>query len=293
MAAVHHFARSMNCFDFAAYFKRGLNIVRSGHAKGQPNGGVIHAPNVILEHFDLPGHIHNSNKYDDINVVDSHRECIDGYDTITLGGDHMVAYDSVSYQLTQVPSKKFGLIWIDAHADINTFTTSVTKNKHGMVVSNLLGLDDSVRGPYDIHNNLLRPGNIVYIGLRSVDPPEREIMNELGIKAVSSEFINLGGGTIFIKHALDWILRDCDHIHVSFDVDVMDPHIFPATGTPVPDGINDYRKVSEITSILYNDLRVRSMDLVEYDPTMDDVEYSCGLLATDILTSSFTNTYSF
>lgn len=290
MAAVHHFARVITNLDMAVFFKRGLNIVCSGHAKGQPNKGVAYAPSVIVDKFNLPDIVHKSNHYDDIHVTDSHRDCIDDYDTITIGGDHMIAYDSIAYQLTKIPNKKFGLVWVDAHSDINTYESSVTKNKHGMVVSNLMGIDNSINGPYDISNNYLMSENIAYVGLRSVDPPEKEFIKEYNINSITSDDINMGGGTFFINHVLQWKLRHCDHIHVSFDVDVMDPKIFPATGTPVPNGI-DYRRVSEMTAQFYNDLRIKSMDLVEYDPSKDDKDFACGKIATDIITSSFTNSF--
>lgn len=284
MAACHLF-RSVS---------RGLNIVKSPFVFGQRNVGPSKAPTILLDIHNLKGHIEASNTYYDIIVSDRHGTVDEEYDTITIGGDHMVAYDSISYQLTKTPSKKFGLIWIDAHTDINTQHTSLTNNKHGMVVSNLMGLDDCIVGPFDDFKkkgNVLDPQNIVYIGARDIDPGEQHIINEHDINVLGSPG-SPGSMANHVTHALQWLLKDCDHIHVSFDVDVMDPATFPATGTPVANGIG-FRTVTEMTKILYHDTRVRSMDLVEYDPEKDDRNYTCGLLATDIITSTFTNNYAF
>lgn len=271
--------------------RNGMHIVKAGHAKGQPNKGVTLAPEIIVERHKLPDHIYKTGTFDDIVVSDCHDDC-GSYSKVTIGGDHMVAYDSIAYQLTKVHNKRFGLVWVDAHADINTAKTSVTGNKHGMVISNLMGLCNSIKGLYDISNNYLLPENIVYIGLRSVDPPEKDIIRENDIVNFSSDMVRLCGGAHHINYALQWVLKDCDHIHVSFDVDVIDPKQFPATGTPVKNGIS-YRQVTELTKRLYYDYRVKSMDLVEYDPEKDDKDFSCGMLATDIITSTFTNGYAF
>lgn len=271
--------------------KRGIHIVRAGHASGQPNRGVEAAPSVIIDHHNLPMHLKNTGSYEHITVSDSYDD-YDDYDKVTVGGDHMVAYDSIAYQLTRMKNTRLGVIWIDAHADINSERTSDTGNKHGMVLSSLMGRCDSVRGKYDVGDNPLLPENLVYVGLRSVDPPERSIINREGIANFNSDMVNLTGGSFHINCALLWYLRDCDHIHVSFDVDVMDPKQFPATGTPVPGGIS-FRCASQMAHRLFNDHRVRSMDLVEYDPLMDDKDLTCGLMATDIITTTFTNGYSF
>ena len=266
------------------YYKNGLNIIKAGHANGQPNMGVKQGPNVLLDYHNLYRAIESTGTYDDIVVTDTHGG-YDNYDHLTIGGDHMIAFDSIAYQLSMHESKRVGVIWIDAHADINTKSTTNSFNKHGMVVSNLMKIDDSI---YTHHSfNALLPENIVYVGLRDVEPKEQELIDEFKIENCSSDQIHMSGVYHYLYHALKWTLKDCDHIHVSFDVDVMDPIIFPATGTPVDKGL-DYNQVMEITRILKNDHRVKSMDMVEYDPTKDDDRYSCGLMCNDIILSTLT-----
>jgi arginase len=268
----------------APAFKRGLNIIKSGHANGQPNKGVIRAPSILLDHHNLIERIEKSCKYDDIAVTNTHGY-FDDYVHLTIGGDHMVAYDSIAYQLSKIDNKRFGLVWIDAHSDINTIDTTNSFNKHGMVVSNLMKIDNTIKKKCEF--NKLLSENIVYIGLRDVEQKERYLIDEYGIENVSSHEIHMMGIQCYINWALQCVLKDCDHIHISFDVDVMDPSIFPATGTPVPDGLS-YKHVMDCARIINNDLRVKSMDIVEYDPSKDDKEYSCGLLCNDIIVSTLT-----
>lgn len=271
---------------FVPFTKRGLNIIRSPHAFGQPNKGVISAPDILLKYHNLVDIIEDTKTYEDIKITNDYESCEYHYDNLTIGGDHMVAFDSIAYQLSKINNKRFGLVWIDAHADINTRDTTNTNNKHGMVISNLMKIDDSIDTNNVMFEKLL-PHNIVYIGLRDVEQKEVDIINEHKIEHCSSEQIHRAGAQRFIDYALKWILHDCDHIHVSFDVDVMDPKLFPATGTPVDNGLS-YRHVMDITNTLKNDLRVKSMDIVEYDPSMDHVEFPCGALCNSIITSVLT-----
>lgn len=133
-----------------------------------------------------------------------------------------------------------GLIWVDAHADINTPLTTESGNLHGCPVSFLLGMQDSRIPPFDWlpgpAKKFLDPKRLVYIGLRDVDPPERKILKDLGIKAYSMfEVDKYGIGTV-VDMALDY-LNDGQKgkrerpIHLSFDVDAMDPTVAASTGT--------------------------------------------------------------
>lgn len=292
MAHAYKLLRNTNIINnLLPSMTNGLHIVKAGYARGQPNTGVTKAPSVIIDHHNLPYHIGKAGIFDDI-AISSFYQDYKNYKKVTIGGDHMVAYDSIAYQLTKIKNKKFGLIWVDAHADINTFLTSVTGNKHGMVVSNLMGMCNSIEGSFDISKNYLLPENIVYIGLRSIDLPEREILDRYDIVYYTADELYSYPTNFLVEFSLKQTLGHCEHIHVSFDVDVINPLEFNATGTPVPNGIS-FNTANKMCKSFFRDDRVKSMDLVEYDPDKDDETYSCGLLATDLIVTTFTNGYAF
>lgn len=130
------------------------------------------------------------------------------------------------------------MVWIDAHADINTIETTGTGNMHGMPVSFLLGINKNPIPGFDWIRPILTPDRLVYIGLRDVDQGEKRILNEYGIKAFSMHEVDRYGIGEVVKMALDHVNPNRDKpIHMSFDVDALDPSVAPSTGTPVRGGL--------------------------------------------------------
>jgi arginase len=162
-------------------------------------------------------------------AVKSHIE--KGQLALTLGGDHSLAMGTVAGTFAVHPDAV--LIWIDAHADINTPETTASGNIHGCPVAFLMGLAGHVPG-FEWLKPCLRPDRIVYIGLRDIDPPEKKILRTLGIKAFSMHEVDKYGIGKVMDMALDHVNPNRDRpIHLSFDVDALDPTVAPSTGESV------------------------------------------------------------
>ncbi|KAJ3062922.1 Arginase, catabolizes arginine to ornithine and urea, partial [Quaeritorhiza haematococci] len=186
---------------------------------------------------------------------------------VTLGGDHSVAMGTISGSAAVY--KDLGVIWVDAHADINTPESTVTGNLHGCPVSFLTGLAGSVEG-FEWLQPCLKTNRIVYIGLRDVDPPEKKILKQNKIKAFSMHDVDKHGIGKVMEMALDYLGRD-KPIHLSFDVDAMDPSVVPATGTPVRGGLT-FREGHYICEAIWETGSLVAMDLVEVNPALGSGE---------------------
>lgn len=182
---------------------------------------------------------------------------------LVLGGDHSLAIGSISAHNNQ----KRGIIWIDAHGDFNTDETSETKRIHGMPVANLAGLGDADfvnlvgenRVPYE---------NIIYFGIRSLDVPEEALMIKHGLNIIRMSDIQRDGYDASFEKVFSF-LKDFDSIHISFDLDSIDPQVVKGVSTPVPDGLEKNKAIGLISEI-FKRFTVSSMDLVEYNPLNDD-----------------------
>ena len=222
---------------------------------------------------------------------------------IVLGGDHSIAIGTLAGTLRARPN--IGVIWVDAHADLNTPETSESGNMHGMPVGLLMqglvkdynsipGLE-WISSPSSDNDNggmiqqpLLNPDSIVYVGLRDVDAAEREIIHEKNIKAFTMHDIDRYGiGTVMdmaLKHLLD---KDPNRpIHLSYDIDAVDPLLAPATGTSVRGGLT-YREAHYVAEAVAKSGNLTSIDMVEINPTLSDgegsretVEIGLGLLTS-------------
>jgi arginase len=191
-------------------------------------------------------------------------------DAIFLGGDHSISIGSISGALHR--AHKVGVIWVDAHGDFNTPKTSPSGNIHGMVVTSLMG-----RGPeaLAIGERRLSPDQIVMIGTRDLDFEERIALRESGIKVMTMRDIDEDGMASVVRTALS-VLGDVEAIHVSFDMDSLDPSVAPGVGTPVQGGLN-YREAHLLLEMLADDGRVRSMDIVEVNPILDTLNYTAEI----------------
>jgi arginase len=210
----------------------------------------------------------------------------DGAIPIFLGGDHSIAIGTIG-GVTAVGDS--GLIWIDAHADFNTPESSPSGNVHGMPLAALLG-----DGPPELISvgrggAKLKPENVVLIGLRDLDPAEKARLKKSGMLLFSMREIDeLGMGKV--ATAAMHKLADCARIHVSLDVDALDPNEAPGVGTPVPGGLS-YREAQLLMEIIADSGRLTSLDIVEINPILDQrnrtaeiaVELAASLLGKSIL----------
>ncbi|XP_054652992.1 arginase-2, mitochondrial [Dunckerocampus dactyliophorus] len=217
-----------------------------------------------------------------------------GHTLVVLGGDHSLAVGSVGGHVQQCPD--LCLVWIDAHADINTPVTSPSGNLHGQPVAFMLKeLRDKMPDipGFSWVKPFLSCRDLVYIGLRDVDPGEYHIMKNLGIQYFTMRDIDRLGIQRVTEVALDHVLaRKQRPIHLSFDIDAFDPSLAPATGTRVNGGLT-YREGIYITEEIHNTGLLSVMDLVEVNPVLgpnrEAVEATASL-AVDVIASSLGQT---
>ncbi|GAA94076.1 uncharacterized protein L969DRAFT_96656 [Mixia osmundae IAM 14324] len=188
--------------------------------------------------------------------------------TLTLGGDHSLAMATVSGTFRVHPDAC--LIWIDAHADLNTPLTTESGNLHGCPVSFLLGLEGCDIPEFSWIKPVLKADRLVYIGLRDIDAGERRILREQKIKAYSMHDVDKYGIGRVVEMALDHVNPNRDRpIHLSFDVDALDPSVAPSTGTPVRGGLT-FREGHYICEAIAETGLLVSLDIMEVNPSLAD-----------------------
>ncbi len=205
---------------------------------------------------------------------------------IALGGDHSISMGTVS---GVAHGERIGVVWVDAHADLNTPDSSPSGNVHGMPLAHLLGMGDERFRAMWGGGALLQPQDIVYVGLRSVDPFEREMIHDLGIRAFSMKEVDQLGIARVAAETIER-LSGLERVHVSFDADALDPGVAPGVGTPVPGGLT-YREAHLLMELFADAKLATSLDLVEVNPTLDRgnqtaetlVEMAASLLGKRIL----------
>lgn len=199
---------------------------------------------------------------------------------ILVGGDHSISIASVAHTVDSF--EELAVIWIDAHADINTHETTNSGNIHGMSVASLLGMGNNILSSPFKRIKYLKPENIIYIGLRDVEKKEQEIINRLGIYYVSSEQIRKEGIKSIIVSVNSYLKqRRIKNLHISYDLDVVDPNEAPGVTTAVKNGMS-FQETKDVLSNFYERYDVRALDIVEFNPKRD-IENKTALLIKSIL----------
>jgi arginase len=180
----------------------------------------------------------------------------DGGLPIVLGGDHSIAMGTLS-GLTNARGSPPGLVWVDAHADINSPQSSSSGNVHGMPLF------------FALQKGVAAAGHTVQIGLRDVDPGEKAMLREFGVRAFSMTDVDKLGMVHVMEQALAIAGADRRKIHVSFDMDGIDPSEAPGTGTPVKGGLS-YREAHLVMEMLADSGRLGSIEMVEINPILDN-----------------------
>ncbi len=288
---------------------RTLNIIQAPIALGQTLLGVDEAPRILLQngliahiesqgwnigrvsevdirnlkwnspHALLPAHQRGLNIKFPVELGEacseiaeqsqaSHREKAF---TLTLGGDHSIAIGSIGGALLERPD--LGVIWVDAHGDFNTPETSPSGNIHGMPLSFLTGFMKRYSfSDFDWLKNFLSPQQLVLIGIRSIDPEERQLMKSWGVNVFSMTEVDRYGIGGVMDRALDILFKNGKRpLHLSYDIDSIDPHFAPSTGTRVRGGLN-YREAHYIAESLAETNSLVGMDLVEINPRLGFVD---------------------
>ncbi len=189
---------------------------------------------------------------------------------IVLGGDHSLAAGTLSGHARRAAEqgRKLFVLWLDAHPDLHTLDTTQSGNLHGVPMAYALGLP-GFAGFFPPLAVPLDPTRICMMGLRSVDPAERRLLAQTGIRVHDMRAIDENGVASLLRGFLDEVARQDGILHVSLDVDFLDPDIAPGVGTTVPGGAT-FREAHLIMEMLHDSGRVTSLDLVELNPFLDE-----------------------
>lgn len=194
---------------------------------------------------------------------------------LVLGGDHSIAMGSVSGTAAhfRVSGQHMGLIWFDAHGDMNLPETSPTGNIHGMPLAHILGRGDADLAGIAGFNPKVRAQNVALIGIRDIDAHERRNIRESGIHAFTMRDIDEQGMAAIARQALEVVNDGTAGYQLSFDVDGCDPSVIPGSGTLVPGGVN-FREAHLLLEYIADDGRMCAMDVVELNPFLDQQNVS-------------------
>ncbi len=201
---------------------------------------------------------------------------------LVLGGDHSISIGTMAGMM-ELHQGKTGIIWVDAHGDFNTPETTPTGNIHGMPFAVITG-----RG----HPALLEIGpsptvnekNAVLIAARDIDAKEAELLEKSQVTVFTMKDIDEDGMAKVARKAISIATKDVDHLHVSFDIDSVDPSIAPGTGTAVQGGLT-YREAHLLLEIFHESKHLSSLEMVEVNPTLD-VRNKTAKLAVDLICSA-------
>ncbi|KAG0677904.1 Arginase, catabolizes arginine to ornithine and urea [Pichia californica] len=289
---------------YKLYPKKQLTVIKAPFSGGQGKSGVEFGPEKLLE-FGLLDDIKSlgweytiSDPLADLDTVamksnsdDTYKNCKrpqmvsecckriynameDAYKNeslpITIGGDHSIGMSTISAFINKHPNG--GIVWVDAHADINTPSTTESGNLHGCPVAFAMGLDKENWPPHfkwlDSLKNYVKPSQITYIGLRDVDQGEKKILKDLGITAFSMYHVDKFGINEVVRMAMEAVNPTGENpIHLSYDVDGIDPLYVVATGTPVRGGLT-LREGLFIVEEIANSGNLASLDIVEVNPLL-------------------------
>jgi arginase len=189
----------------------------------------------------------------------------EGWIPLVLGGDHSISLGTITASSS---GRTLGLIWLDAHGDYNTPVTTPSGNIHGMALAALTGQGDPRLVNLGGHAPKVLPENVALVGVRELDPGERGLLRTSGIQVYTMHDIDRVGLPRIVELALDRMADDLDGIHVSLDLDVVDPLQAPGVGTPVLGGLS-YRETHLALELLSGSGKIRSMDVVEVNPVLD------------------------
>lgn len=257
---------------------RGVDVVDRGDVGGprnpwtRPDGGYRHLDEVVA--------------WNRAVMEMSAAELAAGRMPVMLGGDHSLAMGSITAvaRHCRARGKRLRVLWIDAHADFNTSAITPSGNVHGMPVACLCGLGPDVLVNLGGEGPMLAPSDVRQIGIRSVDPEEKRLVREHGLDIYDMRYIDEVGMKQVMEAALAGLDGDT-HLHVSFDVDVLDPTIAPGTGTRVPGGL-DYREAQLMMEMIADAGGADSLDVVEVNPALDKRNRTARL-AVDLVESLF------
>ncbi|MFZ5657836.1 MAG: arginase [Pseudomonadota bacterium] len=261
-----------------ALLARGLDVLDRGNLDGPRNPWT--------DAVDGYRHIAEVTEWNR-NVMEAvYAELAGGRMPILLGGDHCLGLGSITgvARWCRENGKKLRVLWLDAHADFNTSEVTPSGNIHGMPVACLCGLGPKPLTHLSGTAPAVRPDEIRQIGIRSVDEGERRLIRQYGLDVYDMRYIDEVGMRAAMDEALAGLDEDT-HLHVSFDVDFLDPSIAPGVGTTVMGGPT-YREAQLVMEMVCDTGRLGSLDIVELNPLIDDHNRT-AVLAVDLVESLF------
>jgi arginase len=215
----------------------------------------------------------------------------EGYQPLVLGGDHSLAVGSIGALADELEAqaRRLGVIWFDAHADMNTPETTGSGNVHGMALAALIGLGPERLARLGERVPLIAPDHVALVGIRTLDAPERRAVRASGLRVYTMRQIDEQGIASVMRDILTKF-TDVTDLHVSFDMDSVDPTLAPGTGTPAFGGLR-YREAHLALEMIADTGLLRAMDLVEINPILDmqnktaqiGVEFICSAFGQRIL----------
>ena len=246
----------------AALVARGIDVVDRGNLEGPRNpwqppvDGYRHLEQVVAW---------NRTVMDAVGA-----ELRNGRMPIMMGGDHCLGIGSITAvaQYCRDTGKQLRVLWLDAHADFNTHDVTPSGNIHGMPVACLCGIGPDALTGLGGSKPAILPSHIRQIGIRSVDEGEKRLVKEHGLDVYDMRYIDEVGMKRTMEQALAGMDADT-HLHVSFDVDFLDPSIAPGVGTTVPGGPS-YREAQLVMEMIADSGRMGSLDIVELNPLLDN-----------------------
>lgn len=216
--------------------------------------------------------------------VEHHRDA--GRFPVVLGGDHSVAVGTISglARSFRKRGQSLGVVWVDAHTDMNTPSTSPTGNVHGMPLAALLGHGRPELVGLAGDRPALDPRHVCIIGARDVDPTERDLVKSSGVRVYTMSELDDRGTAVCVREAIERAADGTGGIHLSFDLDGVDPEHAPGVGTPVPGGL-DFRESHLICEKLAQTGKLVGMEMVELNPVLDS-QNRTGQLAVWLILSA-------
>jgi len=206
---------------------------------------------------------------------------------LVLGGDHSLAAGSVAAAAEWARKTKdlpIGLLWVDAHGDMNTPSTSLSGNVHGMPLAALLGPEPAELARIGGFTPKVLPAHTVILGVRNLDDREKVAVRDSHVHVFTMKDIDRQGIASIVEQAVNLAGSGTAGIHVSFDMDVCDPSIAPGVGTPVKGGLN-YREAHMVMEIVADSGLLTSLDMVEVNPTLD-MQNATAELGTELVLSA-------
>ncbi|SFG16611.1 arginase [Halobacillus alkaliphilus] len=186
---------------------------------------------------------------------------------LVLGGDHSIAMGTLAGIAKHY--ENLGVIWYDAHGDLNTADSSPSGNIHGMPLAVSLGIGHEKLTSIHGYEPKIKPENVVIVGARSLDEGERELIKERGIKVYTMHEVDRMGMTKVMEESVEYLKGRTDGVHLSLDLDGLDPHEAPGVGTPVIGGLS-YRESHLAMEMLYQSEMITSAEFVEVNPILDE-----------------------